>query len=55
MTKAGQDILAQEEIANYMRVTKRTQYRLVQKCALPAFTLGGTWRFPRDEQRGEHP
>lgn len=66
MIDAGVDILTLDEVANYLRVTKRTLYRLAQEGALPAFKLGGTWRFRRDElnqwitenigkQRGEHP
>lgn len=49
MIEAGLDILTLEEVANYLRVTKRTLYRLAQEGALPAFKLGGTWRFRRDE------
>jgi excisionase family DNA binding protein len=30
-------------------VTKRTLYRLAQEGQLPAFKLGGTWRFRREE------
>lgn len=66
MIEAGLDILTLEEVANYLRVTKRTLYRLAQEGVLPAFKLGGTWRFRRDElnqwinenidkQRGGHP
>ena len=66
MIEAGLDILTLEEVANYLRVTKRTLYRLAQEGVLPAFKLGGTCRFRRDElnqlinenidkQRGGHP
>ncbi|MDZ7924044.1 MAG: helix-turn-helix domain-containing protein [Marinagarivorans sp.] len=30
-------------------VFKRTVYRLAQKGEIPAFKLGGTWRFRRSE------
>lgn len=49
MIEAGLDILTLAEVASYLRVTKRTLYRLAQEGALPAFKLGGTWRFRRDE------
>lgn len=49
MIEAGMDILTLEEVAGYLRVTKRTLYRLVQKGQLPAFKLGGVWRFHREE------
>lgn len=49
MIKAGLDIMTLEEVAAYLRVTKRTLYRLAQEGALPAFKLGGTWRFRREE------
>lgn len=41
----GQDILTLEEFATYLREAKRTLYRLFQEGALPAFKLGGTWRW----------
>jgi len=49
MIEAGLDILTLAEVASYLRVTKRTLYRLAQEGTLPAFKLGGTWRFRRDE------
>jgi len=49
MIKAGLDIMTLEEVAAYLRVTKRTLYRLAQEGVLPAFKLGGTWRFRREE------
>lgn len=49
MIEAGLDILTLGEVATYLRVTKRTLYRLAQEGALPAFKLGGAWRFRRDE------
>jgi excisionase family DNA binding protein len=49
MIDAGMDILTLEEVANYLRVTKRTLYRFVKEDVLSTFKLGGTWRFRRDE------
>jgi excisionase family DNA binding protein len=49
MIETGLDILTLTEVAAYLRVTKRTLYRLAQEGQLPAFKLGGTWRFRRGE------
>jgi len=49
MIETGFDILTLTEVAAYLRVTKRTLYRLAQEGQLPAFKLGGTWRFRREE------
>lgn len=43
------DILTLEEVAAYLKAGKRTVYRLAQQGAIPAFKLGGTWRFRREE------
>jgi excisionase family DNA binding protein len=39
------EILTLDEIAAYLKIAKRTVYRLAQKGEIPAFKLGGTWRF----------
>lgn len=39
------EILTLEEVAAYLKAGKRTVYRLAQKGEIPAFKLGGTWRF----------
>ena len=43
------DILTLEEVAAYLKAGKRTVYRLAQQGGIPAFKLGGTWRFRREE------
>lgn len=43
------EILTLEEVADYLKAGKRTVYRLAQKGEIPAFKLGGTWRFRRLE------
>ena len=49
MTDAENEILTLEEVAVYLKAGKRTVYRLAQKGDIPAFKLGGTWRFRRSE------
>ena len=42
-------IMTIENFADYMKVTERTIYRLAAGGQIPAFKLGGTWRFRRGE------
>jgi excisionase family DNA binding protein len=41
-------ILNIEEVADYLRVTERTVYRLVWQGALPAMKVGRQWRFEKE-------
>lgn len=43
------EILTLDEVAAYLKAGKRTVYRLAQAGRIPAFKLGGTWRFRRAE------
>jgi len=47
--KGSQDggILTIRDIAAYLKVTERTIYRLAAAQKIPAFKVGGTWRFSR--------
>lgn len=49
MTEVESEILTLGEVAAYLKAGKRTVYRLAQKGEIPAFKLGGTWRFRRSE------
>ncbi len=49
MTDTDGEILTLDEVAAYLKAGKRTVYRLAQKGEVPAFKLGGTWRFRRSE------
>ena len=49
MTDAENEILTLEEVAAYLKAGKRTVYRLAQEGKIPAFKLGGTWRFCRSD------
>lgn len=35
------------EVADYLKVTERTIYRLAAAKKVPAFKVGGSWRFSR--------
>ena len=38
-------ILTIREVAEYLKVTERTIYRLAAAKKIPGFKVGGTWRF----------
>lgn len=42
---ADNAIKAIGEVANYLKVTERTIYRLAGAEQIPAFKVGGSWRF----------
>ncbi len=43
------EILTIKQVAEYLKVTDRTIYRLAAAKKIPAFKVGGTWRFQRQE------
>jgi excisionase family DNA binding protein len=43
------DILTVEEVARYLRVTERHIYKLLSTREIPAFKVGGAWRFRKEE------
>ena len=47
MTKnsSESEILTIKEVAEYLKVTERTIYRLAAAKGIPCFKVGGTWRF----------
>jgi len=46
------EILTIKQVAEYLKVTDRTIYRLAAAKKIPAFKVGGTWRFSRAEIDG---
>ena len=44
---AKTDILTINDVAEYLKVTERTIYRLAAAKKTPAFKVGGGWRFSR--------
>jgi excisionase family DNA binding protein len=43
------EILTIKQVAGYLKVTERTIYRLAAAKNIPAFKVGGSWRFSRAE------
>jgi len=42
-----EQLLTQEQVAEYLNVDKFTVYRLLSDKELPAFKVGNQWRFKR--------
>lgn len=38
-----------EEVAQYLKVSKDSIYRLAQKGKMPAYKIGNLWRFKKEE------
>jgi len=38
-----------KDVAEYLKVTERTIYRLAAAKKIPAFKVGGSWRFSRTD------
>lgn len=49
MNNQPDEILTIDEVAAFLKAGKRTVYRLAASGKLPAFKLGGTWRFRRSD------
>jgi excisionase family DNA binding protein len=42
-------ILTLKEVAEYLKLTEKTAYRLASEGKLPGFKVGGSWRFKRED------
>lgn len=40
-------ILTIREVAEFLRVTEKTIYRMASEKRIPAFKVGGSWRFDK--------
>lgn len=43
------DIMTMKEVAEYLKLNEKTAYRLTSDGKLPAFKVGGSWRFRKSE------
>ncbi|QXR35341.1 helix-turn-helix domain-containing protein [Alcaligenes aquatilis] len=48
-TSNDDEFLSIKQVAELLKVTERTIYRLASAKQIPAFKVGGTWRFSRVE------
>ena len=40
-------IMTIQEVAEYLKLTEKTAYRLTSEGKLPGFKVGGSWRFKK--------
>lgn len=52
ISSSESEILTLKQVANYLKVTDRTIYRLATDKKIPAFKVGGMWRFSRADIDG---
>ncbi|MBL1294163.1 MAG: helix-turn-helix domain-containing protein [Thiotrichales bacterium] len=45
----GDQIMTVKEVADYLKVNERTVYRMAAASKIPAFKVGGSWRFKQIE------
>lgn len=43
------EIMTIREVAEFLKLTEKTAYRLVSEDKLPGFKVGGSWRFRKSE------
>jgi len=48
-TKDDSQIMTVEEVADFLKLSKITIYKLVKKGQLPGFRVGNSWRFRKDK------
>ena len=46
---SSEGVLTLAEVAAYLKVTERTIYRLAGAKKIPAFKVGGVWRFRKTD------
>ena len=44
-----QDIMTVDEVAEYLKVNRRTVFRMLKASQIPAFKVRGQWRFKKEE------
>ena len=49
LSAESEGILTIKEVADYLKVTERTIYRLSQAKKIPSFKVGGMWRYLRKD------
>lgn len=52
MPSPGSGVLMSPEIAKHLKVTEKTTYKLAGAKNIPAFKVGGSWRFSKAEIDG---
>ena len=48
MAARPDDIMTMDELAEYLKISKSTLYKLAQDNKLPGQKIGKRWRYPKD-------
>ena len=48
-TKDSSQIMTVEEVAEFLKLSKITVYKLVKKGQVPGFRVGNSWRFRKED------
>ena len=48
-TEKQTDIMTIREVADYLKLTEKTAYRLTAEGKIPGFKVGGSWRFKKTD------
>lgn len=48
-SRMNSDVMTLPEVAEYLRLTEKTTYRLAADGTLPSFKIGGSWRFRKTD------
>ena len=46
----GELIMTVKDIASYLKLNERTVYRMASSAKIPAFKVGTSWRFKKEEK-----
>jgi excisionase family DNA binding protein len=44
-----EELITIKEVSDYLKVAEKTIYRMASEGKIPAFKVGGSWRFRRHE------
>jgi len=45
----GDQIMTVKDVASYLKLNERTVYRMATSAKIPAFKVGTSWRFKRED------
>jgi len=45
----AEPFLTLRDVAHLLKISERSVYRLAQRAEVPAFKVGGSWRFRRED------
>ena len=49
MTAKMEELLTLEEVAKYLKISKHTLYKMLEKRKIPAFKVANQWRFKKSD------